>query len=179
MARRSKFSREVRERAVALVFEQVGQYGSQWEAIVSIAGKVGASGESLRRWVRQAEVEAGARVATTASYQASVEGLVAAGYDADEARRLIRLSVGIEDVEDLWRDLDRALQLAARLDTGMIRVNAPTPGVDYLAPFGGEKDSSYGPREQGQCAVEFYTTVKTAYVFDLNESHVPRTRATE
>src|SRR6266511_4032961 len=46
------------------------------------------------------------------------------------------------------RDLDRALAVAARLDTGMIRVNAPTSGVDYLAPFGGEKDSSFGPREQ-------------------------------
>ena len=41
------------------------------------------------------------------------------------------------------RDLDRALGLAARLDTGMIRVNAPTSGVDFHAPFGGEKDSSF------------------------------------
>jgi alpha-ketoglutaric semialdehyde dehydrogenase len=58
-------------------------------------------------------------------------------------------------------DLDRALQLAARLDTGMIRVNAPTSGVDYLAPFGGEKDSSFGPREQGKAAREFYTSTRT------------------
>jgi acyl-CoA reductase-like NAD-dependent aldehyde dehydrogenase len=59
------------------------------------------------------------------------------------------------------RDLDRALQLAARLDTGLVRVNAPTSGVDYLAPFGGEKDSSYGPREQGKAAREFYTSIRT------------------
>ena len=52
MARRSKFSREVRERAVALVFEQVGQYGSQWEAICSVAAKVGVSSETLRKLVR-------------------------------------------------------------------------------------------------------------------------------
>ena len=58
-------------------------------------------------------------------------------------------------------DLDRALGLAARLDTGMIRVNAPTSGVDYLAPFGGEKDSSYGPREQGKAARDFYTSTRT------------------
>jgi transposase len=64
MARRSKFSREVRERAVALVFEQVGQYGSQWEAICSVAAKVGVSGETLRKWVRQAEVDAGTRPGT-------------------------------------------------------------------------------------------------------------------
>jgi acyl-CoA reductase-like NAD-dependent aldehyde dehydrogenase len=59
------------------------------------------------------------------------------------------------------RDLDRALRLADRLDTGMIRVNAPTTGVDYLAPFGGEKDSSYGPREQGKAARDFYTSIRT------------------
>jgi acyl-CoA reductase-like NAD-dependent aldehyde dehydrogenase len=61
-------------------------------------------------------------------------------------------------------DLDRALGLAARLDTGMIRVNAPTSGVDYLAPFGGEKDSSYGPREQGKAARDFYTSTRTITV---------------
>jgi transposase len=71
MARRSKFSREVRERAVALVFEQVGQYGSQWEAICSVAAKVGVSGETLRKWVRQAEVDAGTRAGT--SSEESVE----------------------------------------------------------------------------------------------------------
>ena len=59
------------------------------------------------------------------------------------------------------RDLDRALGLAARLDTGMIRVNAPTSGVDYLAPFGGEKGSSFGPREQGKAARDFYTSTRT------------------
>jgi alpha-ketoglutaric semialdehyde dehydrogenase len=62
------------------------------------------------------------------------------------------------------RDLDRALRLAARLDTGMIRVNAPTSGVDYLAPFGGEKDSSFGPREQGKAARDFYTSTRTITV---------------
>ena len=61
-------------------------------------------------------------------------------------------------------DLDRALGLAARLDTGMIRVNAPTSGVDYLAPFGGEKDSSYGPREQGKAARDLYTSTRTITV---------------
>ena len=62
------------------------------------------------------------------------------------------------------RDLDRALGLAARLDTGMIRVNAPTSGVDFHAPFGGEKDSSFGPREQGKAAKELYTSTRTVTV---------------
>ena len=46
---------------------------------------------------------------------------------------------------------------------GMVMVNVPTAGVDYHVPFGGRKGSSYGPREQGRYAAEFYTTVKTAY----------------
>jgi aldehyde dehydrogenase (NAD+) len=47
---------------------------------------------------------------------------------------------------------------------GMVMVNLPTAGVDYHVPFGGRKASSYGPREQGRYAAEFYTTVKTAYI---------------
>jgi len=46
---------------------------------------------------------------------------------------------------------------------GMVMVNLPTAGVDYHVPFGGRKGSSYGSREQGRYAAEFYTTVKTAY----------------
>ena len=75
MARRSKFSREVRARAVALVFEQVGQYGSQWEAICSVAAKVGVSGETLRKWVRQAEVDAGTRPGTASEESAELKKL--------------------------------------------------------------------------------------------------------
>lgn len=53
-------------------------------------------------------------------------------------------------------------------EAGMVMVNLPTAGVDYHVPFGGRKGSSYGPREQGHYAQEFYTTVKTAYIFDGN-----------
>jgi len=49
-------------------------------------------------------------------------------------------------------------------EAGMVMVNLPTAGVDYHVPFGGRKGSSYGPREQGRYAEEFYTTVKTSYV---------------
>lgn len=67
MAREKRRPREVRERAVALVFEQQDQYSSQWESIVSIAAKVGVSAETLRRWVRQAETDAGTRPGTTSA----------------------------------------------------------------------------------------------------------------
>jgi aldehyde dehydrogenase (NAD+) len=64
-------------------------------------------------------------------------------------------------------------------EAGMVMVNLPTAGVDYHVPFGGRKGSSYGPREQGQYAKEFYTTVKTSYVFDLNGPYTPKTKASE
>jgi aldehyde dehydrogenase (NAD+) len=48
-------------------------------------------------------------------------------------------------------------------EAGMVMVNLPTAGVDYHVPFGGRKGSSYGPREQGRAAVEFYTNIKTSY----------------
>jgi len=61
-------------------------------------------------------------------------------------------------------DLDRALTLGSRLEVGMVRINAPTTGVDYHAPFGGSKASSLGPREQGLAAREFYTETRTMLI---------------
>jgi alpha-ketoglutaric semialdehyde dehydrogenase len=60
--------------------------------------------------------------------------------------------------------LKYATDFQRRSEAGMVMVNVPTAGVDYHVPFGGRKASSYGPREQGRAAVEFYTTTKTAYV---------------
>ncbi len=54
-----------------------------------------------------------------------------------------------------------------RSQAGMVMVNLPTAGVDYHVPFGGRKGSSYGPREQGAYAREFYTIVKTAYTLPM------------
>jgi len=60
--------------------------------------------------------------------------------------------------------LSRASHFKRHARVGMTMVNLPTAGVDYHVPFGGRKASSYGPREQGRHAAEFYTTVKTGYV---------------
>jgi aldehyde dehydrogenase (NAD+) len=60
--------------------------------------------------------------------------------------------------------LKHASHFKRHAQAGMVMVNLPTAGVDYHVPFGGRKGSSYGPREQGRYAAEFYTVVKTAYV---------------
>jgi len=59
--------------------------------------------------------------------------------------------------------LKHATHFKRHAQAGMVMVNLPTAGVDYHVPFGGRKGSSFGPREQGSYASEFYTTVKTAY----------------
>lgn len=59
--------------------------------------------------------------------------------------------------------LKHAAHFKRHAHAGMVKVKLPTGGEDYHRPFGGRKGSRYGPREQGRCAAEFYTTVKTAY----------------
>jgi alpha-ketoglutaric semialdehyde dehydrogenase len=59
--------------------------------------------------------------------------------------------------------LKHATHFKRNSEAGMVMVNLPTAGVDYHVPFGGRKGSSFGPREQGRYAAEFFTTVKTAY----------------
>ncbi len=65
-------------------------------------------------------------------------------------------------------NLARATHFRRNAKTGCVMVNLPTAGTDYHVPFGGRGDSSYGPREQGSYAAEFYTTVKTAYIASGN-----------
>ena len=61
MGRQGRFSPEVRERGVRLVLEQEKSHPSQWAAIQSVAAKIGCTAETLRKWVRQAERDQGAR----------------------------------------------------------------------------------------------------------------------
>jgi aldehyde dehydrogenase (NAD+) len=84
--------------------------------------------------------------------------------DADEALATANdtpygLSAGV-----CTTSLKMAAHFKRHLEAGMVMVNAPTAGVDPHVPFGGRKASSFGPREQGRHAAEFFTSVKTAYV---------------
>ena len=64
----------------------------------------------------------------------------------------------------ITKSLARATDFRRRAQTGVVTINLPTAGTDYHVPFGGRGSSSYGPREQGRYAEEFYTTVKTSYI---------------
>jgi alpha-ketoglutaric semialdehyde dehydrogenase len=87
--------------------------------------------------------------------------LVLSARDLDEAVAIAN-SVPFGLVTSLHgRDIDQLLAGVAGCDTGLVKVNAPTTGVDFYAPFGGEKSSSYGPREQGTVALDFYSSTRT------------------
>ncbi len=64
----------------------------------------------------------------------------------------------------MTQSLSRANHFRRHAQSGCVMINLPTAGTDYHVPFGGRGNSSYGPREQGQYAAEFYTTVKTTYM---------------
>ena len=76
MARPSKYPPELKERAVRLVFESMEEYPSEFEAIRSIAGKLGiGSPETLRKWVRRAEIDGGTRPGKTSAVLAEIREL--------------------------------------------------------------------------------------------------------
>jgi len=90
MARRSRFSQEVRERAVRMVLEHGGQYASEWEAICSIAEKIGCSSEALRKWVRQAEVDSGRRGGLTSDERVQLKDLEREVRELRRANEILR-----------------------------------------------------------------------------------------
>ncbi len=92
-----------------------------------------------------------------------VLALVAAN-DFDDAMRLancVRFGLSASIVS---RDLTRVHQFINCIDAGLITVNLPTAGVEYQLPFGGTKESSFGMREQGPQAIDFYTETRTVYL---------------
>ena len=75
MPSKGKYSDELRERAVRMVLDHGHEYGSQWEAICSVAEKLGPKAETVRLWVRRAEVDQGRRPGTTSEELAELKRL--------------------------------------------------------------------------------------------------------
>ena len=90
MSRVSRYSPEVRERAVRLVLEQQGEHGSQWAAMASIASKMGCTAETLRKWVRQAERDAGKRGGLTSSDVERLKTLERENFELKRANEILR-----------------------------------------------------------------------------------------
>ena len=90
MSTSNRYSPEVRERVVRLVFEQQGEHESQWAAINSIAGKIGCSGETLRKWVQQAERDTGKRDGLTSSERDRLKQLERENREFKRANEILR-----------------------------------------------------------------------------------------
>ena len=90
MNKRPRYAPEVRERAVRLVLEHQQEYGSQWAALQSIAGKFGCTPETLRKWVRQAERDQGLRGGMTTSDQDRLKQLERENRELKRANEILR-----------------------------------------------------------------------------------------
>ncbi len=86
----TKYPAEVRERAVRLVLDHQGEHASQWEAITSIAGKIGCTAETLRRWVRQAERDSGSRPGMTSDERERIRALERENRELRQANEILR-----------------------------------------------------------------------------------------
>lgn len=100
MARPSKYNQEFRERAVRLVIEQRQEYASEHEAIRSIAAKLGiGSAETLRKWVRRAEVDSGTRPGVTSAEQEKIKTLQRENAELRRANEILKAAAAFFGAE--------------------------------------------------------------------------------
>ena len=90
MSRKTRYSQEVRERAVRMVMDHAAEYGSRWEAISSIAEKIGCAPETLRKWLLRAEVDSGHRDGVTSDERARMKVLERENRELRRANEILR-----------------------------------------------------------------------------------------
>src|SRR5258708_1423689 len=103
MGKGTRYSAEVRERAVRLLFEQKGSHPSEWAAISSIAGKFGCKPETLRKWVRRTERDAGQRGGTTTRERERLKELEREVRERKRANEILRKASAYFAVAELDR----------------------------------------------------------------------------
>lgn len=103
----TRYPAEVRERAVRLVLDHQGDYASQWEAIASVAAKIGCTAETLRRWVRQAERDGGARSGATTDEHDRIRALEREVRELRQANEILRKASAYFAMAELDRPLKR------------------------------------------------------------------------
>ena len=90
MNKATRYSPEIRERAVRMVFEHQAEYDSQWAALNSIAAKIGCTAETLRKWVRRAERDQGLREGVTSSERERLKALERENRELKRANEILR-----------------------------------------------------------------------------------------
>jgi transposase len=90
MTTKTRYPKEVKERAVRMVFEHQGEHDSQWAARNSIAGKIGCTAETLRKWVRRAEIDQGLRNGLTTSEREQLKQLERENRELKRANEILR-----------------------------------------------------------------------------------------
>ena len=107
MRQSTKYSPELRERAIRLVVEQRGEYESQWAAVVSIAGKMGCTPQTLLNWVRQHEKDTGQREGVSTAEQDRVKALERENRELRKANEILKLASAFFAQAELDRHLKR------------------------------------------------------------------------
>ncbi len=107
MRKSTKFSPELRERAIRLVFEQRGEHESQWAAVVSIASKMGCTPQTLLTWVRQHEKDTGQREGISTAEQDRVKALERENRELRKANEILKLASAFFAQAELDRHFKR------------------------------------------------------------------------